>query len=204
MIARFRRVPLLLLSTHCVNVAHARNQEVTDDVNRGHVPSRHVSIMTPVSECSDCSNDDDDEGGIVGGKSRSLRILPTTRSMVVDDGDRLSCSVAIGNDPSQYSVDMIKRFINDTTNQFISFERRKDSQTRSTSMSTMFPHSTPKYTLGEYKSQLPRAASQHQLPSATSFKTLPEALLKIQQGWTYQTNLSCHERQVNIDCLRQH
>ena len=157
-------------------MSNARNQEVIEDVNRGHAPSRRVSIMTPVSDCSDCSNDDDDKGGIVGGKSRSLRMLPTTRSMVVDDGNRLSRSVAIGNDPSKYSADMITRFMNDTTNQFISSERWTNSTTKSTSMSPMLPHSTPKYTLSEYKSQLPRSTSQHLLPSAAS-TTLPEALL---------------------------
>ena len=158
-------------------MAHARNSAVMDDFNGHHSPNRHVSIMTPVSDGSDNYNFDE-KGDIMGEQSRSLSELLAARSQGVDPGNTLSRSVANGNDQVQYTLDMMDRFVADTSKQFASSVRRKDSQTRpSTGLSTMLPHSTPKCTSGEYTSQLPRVTGQHHLPSATSIAMLPEALL---------------------------
>jgi len=58
--------------------------------------------------------------------------LPTTRFMGVDDDNKLHRCVANGNNTSQYSLNMIDRFVKDLTNKFTSFRRQKDSETRST------------------------------------------------------------------------
>jgi len=122
--------------------------------------------MTPVSDCSDFSNCDD--GEFFGEKSGSLTALPTSRFMSVDDDNKLPRCVANGNNQSQYSLNMIDRFIKDTSNQFTSFERQKDSETKS----IVLPYPTPKYACGENQTQLPRATVNINCPRQHKLRCL--------------------------------